>query len=93
MIPEILCLLLFVGLLVYVFKPSREAFEPVEKSRLTFLLERKDVIYENLRDLNFDYRSGKYPPEDYEGLRAGLENEAAVVLAEIDRLQQIEPVR
>ena len=90
MMPEILCVLLFVGLLVYVFKPSRESFQPLDKTRLSFLLERKEVIYENLRDLNFDYHAGKYPQQDYESLRTSLENEAAEILAEIDRLQPVE---
>ena len=90
MMPEILCVLLFAGLLVYVFKPSRESFQPLDKTRLSFLLERKEVIYENLRDLNFDYRAGKYPQQDYETLRTSLENEAAQILAEIDHLQPVE---
>jgi len=85
MIPELLCVLLFVGLLVYVFAPGRESFQSVDKSRLVFLHERKEVIYENLRDLNFEYRAGKYPQQDYDNLRTSLENEAALVLAEIDR--------
>jgi hypothetical protein len=89
MIPAILCVLLFVGLLIYVFKPGRESFQPVDKTRLSFLLERKEVIYENLRDLNFDYRAGKYPQADYENLRSSLENEAAQILAEIDQLERI----
>jgi hypothetical protein len=89
MTPAILCVLLFVGLLFYVFKPSQESFQPVDKTRLSFLLERKEVIYENLRDLNFDYRAGKYPQADYENLRSSLENEAAQILAEIDQLERI----
>jgi hypothetical protein len=89
MMSAILCVLLFVGLLVYVFKPGRESFHPLDKTRLSFLLERKEVIYENLRDLNFDYRAGKYPQADYENLRSSLENEAAEILAEIDQLERI----
>jgi hypothetical protein len=85
---EVLCVLLFVGLLVYVFKPSGESFQPLDKTRLSFLLERKEVVYENLRDLNFDYRAGKYPQQDYENLRISLENEAAQILAEIDHLER-----
>ena len=90
MIPAILCVLLFVALLIYVFKPGRESFQPLDKTRLSFLLERKEVIYENLRDLNFDFRAGKYPQADYENLRSSLENEAAQILAEIDQLERIE---
>jgi hypothetical protein len=63
----------------------------VDKSRLTFLEERKQVVYENLRDLNFDYKAGKYPAEDYESQRNSLEAEAAEILAEIAALQETVP--
>jgi hypothetical protein len=45
------------------------------------------VLYENLRDLNFEYSAGKYTAEDYTAQRAALENETAAVLAEIDQLE------
>jgi hypothetical protein len=90
MIPEILCVLLLAGTLIYVFKPASERFDSTDKTRLAFLMERKDVLYENLRDLNFDFRAGKYPQQDYEELRVSLENEAAAILAEIDSLQRAE---
>ena len=57
-----------------------------EKTRLDYLRERKDVIYENLRDLNFEYKAGKYPEADYTTQRDALENEAANVLAEMESL-------
>ncbi len=46
------------------------------------------MLYENLRDLNFEYRAGKYPEEDYAAQRAQLENEAAEVMAEMDLLER-----
>jgi hypothetical protein len=46
------------------------------------------VLYENLRDLNFEHSAGKYTAEDYAAQRAGLENEAAAVLAEIELLER-----
>ena len=57
-----------------------------EKSRLDYLKERKDVIYDNLRDLNFEFRAGKFPEDDYNRQRDNLEHEAAQVLAEMDTL-------
>jgi len=42
------------------------------------LLERKDQLYENLRDLNFEYRAGKYPEEDFQASGRSLENETAL---------------
>lgn len=81
-------ILLLFSLLVYTFWPENGFASHREKTRLDFLLERKDQLYENLRDLNFEYRAGKYPEEDFQAQRAQLENETALLLAEIDRLQQ-----
>lgn len=76
------------ALFVFVFYPSTmETGE--EKTRLLYLYERKDVIYENLRDLNFEHKAGKFTEADYESMRASLESEAAGVLAEIDRLESV----
>ncbi len=80
-------LMLLFALLVYTFWPENAFASQKEKTRLDFLLERKDQLYENLRDLNFEHRAGKYPEEDFESQRALLENENAVLLAEIDHLQ------
>jgi hypothetical protein len=82
------CAILSVVLFVYVFYPDRNVATQRVKTRLDFLEEQKSVLYENLRDLNFEYRAGKYPEEDYSAQRAALEAEAAQVLAEIERLQQ-----
>jgi predicted nuclease with TOPRIM domain len=79
---------LTLALLVYTFWPENVFASQKEKSRLDYLLERKEQLYENLRDLNFEYKAGKYPEEDFESQRAQLENEATLLLAEIDHLQQ-----
>jgi outer membrane protein TolC len=81
------CVLLLAASLFYVFYPERRVEAQLQKTRLEYLRERKASIYDNLRDLNFEYRAGKYPEEDYAGQRAQLENEAAEVLAEIDLLE------
>jgi len=44
-------------------------------------------VYENLRDLNFEYRAGKVPDADYESMKSSLQDEAATLLAEIARLE------
>jgi hypothetical protein len=79
---------LLVALFIYTFWPENVFASQREKTRLDFLLERKEQLYENLRDLNFEYRAGKYPEEDFTVQRAQLENEAALLLAEIEHLQQ-----
>jgi hypothetical protein len=83
------CAVLTLALLGYIFWPERTLVLPASKTRLDYLRERKEVIYENLRDLNFEYRAGKYPEEDYAAQRASLENEAAEVMAEIDTLERM----
>ncbi len=83
------CALLTLALFAYVFYPERNVQAQRVKTRLDFLEEQKVVLYDNLRDLNFEYRAGKYPEEDYTAQRAELENEAAAVIAEIDHLQAI----
>lgn len=82
-IPPIL-LLLACG--AYIFWPQRRSAAAPEKTRLDYLRERKEVIYENLRDLNFEYKAGKYPETDYAAQRDALETEAASVLAEMESL-------
>jgi hypothetical protein len=47
-------------------------------------MERRDAIYENLRDLRFEYRAGKFSEADYEETKQTLEVEAAKVLAAMD---------
>jgi hypothetical protein len=81
-------ILLGVVLLMYTFWPENVFASQRQKTRLDYLLERKDQLYENLRDLNFEFRAGKYPEEDFQVQRALLENETAQLMAEIELLQQ-----
>lgn len=81
------CTALLVGTLLYVFYPERHVEAQTQKTRLEYLRERKDVLYDNLRDLNFEYRSGKFVEQDYRAQQTILENEAAGVLAEIELLE------
>src|SRR5580693_8998242 len=74
------------AIFVYMFWPEQNPFVQADKTRLDYLRERKEAIYENLRDLNFEYLAGKYPEADYAEQRRALEDEAASVLAEMDRL-------
>jgi hypothetical protein len=78
--------LLTIVLFAFIFWPERNPFYQADKTRVDYLRERKDVIYDNLRDLNFEYQAGKYPEQDYADQRAGLEDEAAKVIAEMDIL-------
>jgi hypothetical protein len=75
------------ALLIYTFWPENVFASQRQKTRLDYLFERKDQLYENLRDLNFEYRAGKYPEEDFVTQRSLLENETAQLLAEIEHLE------
>jgi hypothetical protein len=78
---------LTLAVFVYMFRPEKNPFVQADKTRVDYLRERKDVIYENLRDLSFEYQAGKYPEQDYAEQRAGLEDEAARVIAEMEALE------
>ena len=73
--------------LLYVFYLPGKLYLGPEKTRASYLRERKDVVYENLRDLNFEYKAGKIPDADYQSMKASLQDEAAALLAEIARLE------
>ncbi len=83
--------LLTLGLAVWVFYPEKRVAAQREKSRLELLRERKAVLYENLRDLHFEHRAGKYRDEEYTVERDTLEGEAAAIVAEIEQLERLEP--
>ena len=80
-------LALALACVVFIFWPERNPFVQADKTRVDSLRERKESIYENLRDLNFEYLAGKYPEQDYAEQRRTLEDEAAGVIAEIDALE------
>ena len=84
---ELAGVFLALALLVYTFWPENVFASQRQKTRLDYLVERKEQLYENLRDLNFEFRAGKYPEEDFVAQRAQLENETAQLLAEIEHLQ------
>lgn len=83
------CAAVTVAALYYIFLFPGETFSGEEKTRLAYLRERKEAVYENLRDLNFEYKAGKVPDADYQSLRTSLEEEAAAIMAEISRLEQV----
>jgi rubrerythrin len=61
--------------------------QPAPVSPFRHLDERKTAIYENLRDLQFEYRLNKLSDEDYQTTKLELQKELARVLAETDRIK------
>lgn len=80
-------LLITLATLFYVFILPDKIYSGREKTRASYLRERKDAVYENLRDLNFEYSAGKVPDTDYRSMKGSLQDEAAALLAEIARLE------
>jgi hypothetical protein len=83
----VVCGLVFVAAYGYIFHLPEKLYLGPEKTRASYLRERKDAVYENLRDLNFEYSAGKVPEADYHSLKSSLQDEAATLLAEIARLE------
>jgi rRNA maturation endonuclease Nob1 len=66
---------------------AKDLPEPEPESPFLHLDERKAAIYENLRDLQFEYRVGKLSDQDYQNTKKDLQKELASVLAEVDALK------
>src|ERR1700739_2564356 len=83
------CLALAIATLLFIFyiQPDVSDLAP-HRSKLDQLMERRDTIYDNLRDLRFEFRSGKYSEGDYNAMKTSLENEAALVLAQIEQVTE-----
>jgi hypothetical protein len=83
------CLALAMATVLFIFyiQPDASDLAP-HRTKLDQLMEQRDTIYDNLRDLRFEFRSGKYSEGDYEAMKTGLENDAALVLAEIDQVTE-----
>lgn len=81
------CTALLVAMLAFLFFIRVDPADMApHRSRLDQLLERRDAIYENLRDLKFEHRAGKFSESDFNETQQALEREAARVLAEIEIL-------
>jgi len=89
----LVCALIAAAALLYVFSVPGELTPGPERTRAAFLRERKDAVYENLRDLNFEFKAGKLPESDYQTMKGSLEEEAAAILAEIERLESADAIR
>jgi hypothetical protein len=76
-------------LLFTLFVRSQDVPEAPAISPTAHLEERKAQIYENLRDLQFEFRLGKLSDADYQKTKVDLQLELAKVLAEIDAVPAV----
>src|SRR5437868_7564259 len=83
----ILASLLTIGVLVFILSVrAKDLPEPAPVSPFEHLDERKAAIYENLRDLQFEYRVGKLSDADYAQTKLALQKELGAVVAETERV-------
>ncbi len=74
------------GFLLFIRLRDLPVTPPV--SPFAHLDERKASIYENLRDLQFEYRLGKMSDDDYQRSKTDLQKELARVLADVEKVAQ-----
>ena len=74
-----------IGFLLFI--RLRDIPKPQPVSPFKHLDERKAAIYENLRDLQFEYRLDKLSDQDYQTTKLELQKELAKVMAETDRIK------
>lgn len=90
-------ILLVLGVLFFtLFVRAKDVPEPVPVSPVQHLEDRKQAIYDNLRDLQFEYRLGKLSDGDYQQTKQALQKELAGVLAEMEETMKrlgLTPVR
>ena len=87
MIIAITCVLAIVVIVFVLGVRPKDLPEPEPVSPFAHLDERKAAIYENLRDLQFEYRVGKLSDNDYQLTKKDLQKELATVMAEVDRVK------
>ena len=82
----ILLVIVAFGLPLFVRTSDLPETEPA--SPTLHLEERKATIYENLRDLQAEYRMGKLSDEDYQTTKQDLQRELAETMAQIEAIGQ-----
>ncbi len=78
------CLVAIAALLYTLAVRPQDVADPIPVSPIQHLEDRKYAIYDNLRDLQFEYRLGKLSDSDYQSTKQALQKELAVVLTETE---------
>ena len=87
----IIMLLIAIGLVIFVGEPlvrrhTRETLDSPQDQEVEQLTLQKETLYTALRDLDFDYHTGKVDEQDFTELRSRLENEAIELLRALDEI-------
>lgn len=86
----IICALLAVGAIGFTLLVRERDIPPapVENPELKHLETQRQVLFENLKDLQFEYHQGKLSDGDYQSLKSGFLYDLAGLMDSIERLQQ-----
>ena len=84
MIVALAIIVVLAALFFTLFIRAQDVPEPIPVSPIQHLEDRKHAIYDNLRDLQFEYRLGKLSDEDYQHTKQALQKELAGVLTETE---------
>lgn len=86
----VVIVIMAIGLVAWVGEPLirrgrvRDAAEDARSDAIQRLMLQKETLYTAIRDLDFDHQTGKVDAEDHAVLRRQMEEEAAVVLRDLD---------
>ena len=82
-----LAILVFVGMYLYTPLVERRARRVTEEEHeLSTLLAERDRVLNSLQELDFDFKLGKIPGEDYPLQRASLLQKGADILRKLDEI-------
>ena len=75
----------FIAIPLFSSSRPQDSDEPIA---LETLLSQRDAAYDALRDLDFDFQTGKLSQVDYDALREKYKSRAALILQQIDAAQK-----
>jgi hypothetical protein len=82
------CILMTLAALAYVlFVEPAPAPKTTVDAQLDPLVRKKEILYDNLRDLTFEFRMGKLSEADYQQAKRNAQTELVPVLSAIEELQ------
>lgn len=84
-------ILMLVGLPLFTSVTLKELFRPrdYDLEHYKHLLVRKEETLVSIKELEFDFKTGKLSDEDFAAMKKKLEGEALAVLEEIDSMESV----
>lgn len=90
----IIMVLIAAGLVIFIGEPlvrrhTHETLDSAQDQEVEQLTLQKETLYTAIRDLDFDYHTGKVDEQDFTELRSRLENEAIDLLRALDEVDPL----